>query len=71
VAPNPFTHNFTVYAGEVGNHTVVVTDITGKVMFSKEVKNANSIQINEMSELSAGIYFVTLDDGTAIKVIKQ
>jgi len=71
VAPNPFSHNFTVYAGEVGNHTVVVTDITGKVMFSKEVKNANSIQINEMSELSAGIYFVTLDDGTAIKVIKQ
>jgi hypothetical protein len=71
VAPNPFTHNFTVFAGEVGNHTVVVTDITGKVMFSKEVSNANSIQITEMNEMSAGIYFVTVDNGSAIKVLKQ
>jgi hypothetical protein len=71
VAPNPFTSNFTVTLSDAGTHTITIKDITGKVLVSKQVNNSASIEIDELAGVSAGMYFLSVDNGTAIKIVKQ
>lgn len=71
VMPNPFTNTITVKLPGIGNHQVVVRDVTGKVLLTKMVDDASSVVINELSSLSAGVYFVVVNNDQVVKVIKQ
>jgi hypothetical protein len=71
VVPNPFTQSFTIHLGEQANHTVTLTDVSGRVLATQTVVNSSSITMSEMEGLSSGVYFITIDSSKRIKVVKQ
>jgi hypothetical protein len=71
VVPNPFTQSFTIHLGEQANHTVTLTDVSGRVLATQTVVNSSSITMSEMEGLSSGVYFITIDSAQRIKVVKQ
>jgi len=73
VGPNPFTNSFTV--GNMHNvKTVYITDLSGRTLFSKDVRNQSSTQIDAQS-LPAGSYHLkilqTSGEAMIIKLVKQ
>ena len=71
VVPNPFTQSFTIHMGDQANHTVTLTDVSGRVLATQTVVNSSSITMSEMEGLSSGVYFITIDSTKRIKVVKQ
>lgn len=69
--PNPFLNSTTIMVSEIGNHTVEVVDITGKVVFVKTVAAANVITLDEISNLKPGVYFARVNHKDTVKLIKQ
>lgn len=74
VFPNPFssflTINFT--NKKLQMTSICITDITGKVVYSKGHSELNKPDLQIQTEnLSEGMYFVILDNKTFIKVIKE
>jgi len=62
VYPNPARTMATISFAATGNYTLLVTDISGRVLQTKTgnaVKDANSIQLN-VSGYAAGMYLITL-----------
>ncbi len=73
VAPNPFKGD--VNFSNVGKAVRVnITDLTGRLLFSKKLNNENNVQL-QLGKLSAGMYhaqFVQADGtSTVVKLVKQ
>lgn len=73
VAPNPFKE--VVNFSNVGKAIQVnITDLTGRLLFSKKLNNENNVQL-QLSKLPAGMYnaqFVQADGTTTVvKLVKQ
>lgn len=71
IYPNPFKENINIHFNfpESKNLTFILYDNLGKMILSKKIKvpfNNSIIEINELSLLSDGIYFINiLDDETS------
>ncbi len=72
VYPNPFKEYIFVDLPD-GSESVVMTDLSGKVLFRKEVYGDKRIIIDALNELNPGIYFLktNTENGTEIsKILK-
>ncbi|MNS21782.1 hypothetical protein D3C72_535530 [compost metagenome] len=71
VAPNPFDQSFVVSAPDAAlvGTTAVLTDLSGKVMRQITVSN-RTVQVNAAG-LASGLYILTFENGTAIKILKK
>jgi hypothetical protein len=65
VFPNPTTDNLTIAFDDFNSQSIVISDLLGKVVLSKEVNNGEVIDV---SDFSAGTYIVVLN-GEASKLI--
>lgn len=61
VFPNPAKDEITVFMPDNQFNKIVVTNITGKVVFSKTYDEQSSAQIT-MKEITSGIYFIKVYD---------
>ena len=73
--PNPTNDNVTVNLNEKENGTIVVTDLTGKVVFNNALSLMNGQATVNMSNLQSGMYIfnVTLENGktSQFNVVKK
>jgi hypothetical protein len=73
--PNPTNDNVTVSLNEKENGTIVVTDLTGKVVFNNALSLMNGQATVNMSNLQSGMYIfnVTLENGktSQFNVVKK
>ncbi len=73
--PNPTNDNVTVSLNEKENGSIVVTDLTGKVVFNNALSLMNGQATVNMSNLQSGMYIfnVTLDNGktSQFNVVKK
>jgi hypothetical protein len=75
--PNPFTNNYLVSVIAAQNETISVEtiDLQGKIVASKistmNVDGLNTIEIDNLNQLQAGIYFarITYNGSTQVKKI--
>jgi hypothetical protein len=73
IYPNPNRGNFNVKFDSNSNNeiSIVVNDIRGRNIFEKQFSNTGLIEQNiELSNVSAGIYLVTVKDGDQ-KIVKR
>jgi len=68
VFPNPAYSKLTIQSTQ-GTHTVTITNIVGQVVYT-QTANANKVELN-VSMLSAGVYFVRVNDSYVQKFIKE
>ncbi|MCW3071319.1 MAG: hypothetical protein JWO44_1209 [Bacteroidetes bacterium] len=59
VFPNPATEGFTILFQNSQNSRIVLTDMYGKVCYSNEIINDNTIKIN-LSAYPSGMYFLKI-----------
>ena len=69
VYPNPFRDNLLLQHAQAGK-TVHVFNIAGKQIITIDVKQDGDVTLSELNALTAGIYFVKIDN-TTIKVVKE
>jgi len=75
VFPNPFSSEFTlnISSAKVELVSVVITDITGKEVYSQKANTNSQLTINDV-QLQSGVYFVSVrsSDGSSIvrKIVK-
>lgn len=75
VMPNPFSDELTISIGKISskNYTLLLTDVLGKVIVQKT--DNNPVQQFKLSELPAGVYYLTIVDESnnrfTKKMIKQ
>lgn len=67
--PNPASENVTIDFGEEDAVNVLVTDVTGKVVFSIDGILDTQVNLNTIS-LNKGLYFVIIQNGNNQKVLK-
>lgn len=79
VYPNPANENATLEynATEGGNHSIIVTDITGKVVMNENYsaqKGNNRLNLN-LNNLESGMYLITVGDSnghqSTLRITKQ
>ncbi len=76
IYPNPFSNSFSFQLPENlinESHQVVITDLTGKVLFNQFYTNQNLLSIN-LADEPAGIYIMTVIHGSetdTYKLVKQ
>jgi hypothetical protein len=72
VYPNPTSGDFTVdISNRVASDMVItLTNIQGQVVYRNKVTNAVNHQETISGELSKGLYFLTVNNGTEVKVQK-
>lgn len=68
VYPNPSSTAWTFNAGNTAITTLLITDVTGKTVFSSQV-NATTATVNA-SGFASGIYFARLNAGTALQTVR-
>jgi uncharacterized Ntn-hydrolase superfamily protein len=68
IYPNPTTDRLIISAGYSEDYKIYITDIWGRLVFSKEVQEQN-IVINT-SELEQGIYFIKINDNPVQRFFK-
>lgn len=68
--PNPVTNIFTIDNAEGAIQTVRVSSILGQQLFSETLNNKTSVQI-DFSSFARGTYFVSVNDNTVIKILKN
>ena len=66
--PNPVKNNFTINGLNSSAHQLQIVSIQGQVV--KEIKEFNNDQMVSIDELANGIYFVKIQNGSAVKTIK-
>jgi hypothetical protein len=80
VYPNPFTKELEIETFSTDNNSICniqVIDISGRVLMTQIIENivgTNNTKINNVSSLSAGIYFIKISNNgivNTVKVIKQ
>lgn len=69
ITPNPAISELTVSFNQEINGNLMVTDVLGKVVVTKEIVNSNKLIIS-VAELNTGIYFLTIQQGN-IKAVKK
>ncbi|MBP9187617.1 MAG: T9SS type A sorting domain-containing protein, partial [Bacteroidia bacterium] len=74
--PNPFNDKLTVTISDAkaGVATIEVMDLSGRLMYSvnQTIDNGNqTLTINELSNLSQGVYFVRISTSGNTKVVKM
>jgi hypothetical protein len=74
ISPNPFSFNTVVSLSsmEEGNVSIIITDIQGRVIATKNVtiqQGNNSIILNDLEIVSDGVYFIKLS-GSATETLK-
>jgi hypothetical protein len=77
--PNPFTSNFELsfVSEENGNAQLAIVDMTGRIISENSHtidQGSNTIMINGIKNIPAGIYFLRLESGNAVitsKLIKR
>ena len=70
IYPNPFRNKFSINIAS--NATFSISDITGKKLKTQSI--STGITQIDMENYSAGIYFISITDGTSLvnrKIIKQ
>jgi hypothetical protein len=75
VQPNPFSTeiNIIFYSMTSENKTIKISDVTGKIVFEKEVKSTageNFLAIPNLSELNNGAYFLQIGNTTKVLLKK-
>jgi len=72
VYPNPTTGAFTVEIANVAATDMIIslTNIQGQVIYQNTVKNTMNYQETIGSDLSKGLYFLTVNNGKEVKVQK-
>lgn len=79
IYPNPFSSKLSVNfsSEENANGKLAVVDLTGRTVFEDEyfiTEGSNTISLNELKNIPAGIYFLRMESGNSIvtsKLIKQ
>ncbi len=69
VYPNPTANEITIEFSEPKTTQLLITDLSGKIMLTKQLVNANKANIT-LNGLANGVYFLKLDN-RLVKVIKQ
>ncbi|MCO5259107.1 MAG: glycosyl hydrolase family 18 protein [Crocinitomicaceae bacterium] len=59
IAPNPFSESIHVHGMKAGNKTIVLTDITGRIVYQQSFESTD-ITIEQLKDLKAGTYFVSI-----------
>ena len=70
--PNPTNNNVTIASTAVESYKLSVTDLTGKVVMEKSLNGIENTL--DVSSLSSGAYFFTLNSGDkkeTVKIIKN
>ncbi len=70
IYPNPTTNLVTIDSSNELLNTIKIFDISGKQLYTSNNLNASSKSI-DISYLSRGIYFITLNDQVTKKIIKN
>lgn len=70
IFPNPASNQLQIDAGTTEINKIQITDISAKTLFTQE-GYANTKATLDLSSFSNGIYFVTINDKTTKKIIKQ
>lgn len=68
IYPNPTSGEFTVELSNASVKTVVVTDVTGRVI-SSNTSAADVVKVN-LNNLSSGVYYVKVQSNNAVEVVK-
>ena len=72
IYPNPATNEITVIGNLATSSKIILTDNIGKIVSITNVKNNRNTHTIDISNLSKGIYFISLDNNNIIKkVVKQ
>ncbi|HRH47101.1 MAG TPA: T9SS type A sorting domain-containing protein [Panacibacter sp.] len=71
ISPNPVTANAMLHlSGDVKNAGITLSDMNGKILWSTTSLNG-ALQVSiPADKLTAGIYIITVNNGTATKTIK-
>ncbi len=68
IAPNPINDIFKIYGIEnLSNIKIKITDITGKVMYQRDLQNDEHLDI---STYSSGVYFISINSNEGNKTLK-
>lgn len=75
VSPNPFTSEYVVSVNALqnGNSEIEMTDIQGRVVAKQTgilVQGVNTIQVQNIASIQAGVYFVKVTTNNETQVIK-
>lgn len=70
IYPNPTSELLNINSGTAGINKVVLTDMLGKRIYSNVYNEIQQVELN-VSNLSKGIYFVTVNDIATKKIIKN
>lgn len=70
VAPNPVIGNLRILFDQQGVYTLKLTDIIGQPVSSDEFTIGNSFEYNEPLNVAAGIYYLSISNGST-EVVKQ
>ena len=67
VYPNPTSGNFTVNLNEInsGDYSMNIVDVLGKLVYSENLNIVGQSTLNYDLDLSNGMYFISISDGTA------
>lgn len=68
--PNPATTSITITSKESAIRTISITDVLGKLVHTEAHQAVETIQM-DISSLSQGMYFVTINDVVSEKIIKN
>jgi len=72
IYPNPATNEITVIGNLATSSKIILTDNIGKIVSITNVENNRNTHKIDISNLSKGIYFISLDNHNIIKkVVKQ
>jgi PKD repeat protein len=66
--PNPVTNTAILKLNDHASHTLKVYNILGQLELATTF--ANEIQL-DFTSLNAGVYFISLDNGTQVKLVKK
>jgi hypothetical protein len=70
IYPNPTSELLNINSGAAGINKIVLTDMLGKRIYSNVYNEIQRVELN-VSNLSNGIYFVTVNDIATKKIIKN
>ena len=76
ISPNPFTNEISIkFNEEISNSVITVTDVCGRIISKTNISTSTgNFTIKDISEISNGIYFVTVsspDFNVTKKIVKQ
>jgi hypothetical protein len=71
VYPNPSTDELNVQWSMAFDGTLQIIDVSGQVVYSEEFTKSKKMLTLPLSQLQAGIYFVSLKNSTNLSTTKR